>query len=448
MIKLKGKYAEAVIYTQAEPLENALAQIQGLIDHPVAEGTNVRIMPDYHAGKGCVIGTTMKLEGRVSPSLVGVDIGCGVLCYKFKSAEELNLSFLDNYIRKNIPHGRGSHEEVSDIRQREWFNSDKFKTTGLDNSKINRAIGTLGGGNHFIEIGKDDDGFYYLFVHSGSRYLGAMVAKYYQKLAVEQERKRLVLENSKSIEAVADIMGSRYIALRIASTFFKPLTDIEREEQKEGKVLLKAFIATLKQTGRQSEINTIINTVKKEMQNVEIADESLCYLTGEAYENYLHDMELAQKYAKVNRMLIANTIMLEINGQTVERFDSIHNYIDIENGILRKGAISAQKGERLLIPLNMRDGVIVGTGKGNEDWNYSAPHGAGRLQSRTASRKEFNLEDFKTQMEGVYSTCVEVETIDESPSAYKPIEHILDVINETVEVEKIVKPIYNFKGVE
>ena len=447
MLKLVGKYANAEIHSKAKPLDTAVNQIQSLINHPVAQGTTIRIMPDYHAGKGCVIGTTMKLNGRVSPSLVGVDIGCGVLCYKFEY-KDLNLGFLDKYIRENIPHGRYNHEEYSDLRQREWFNGENFHATGLDDLKINKGLATLGGGNHFIEIGQDAEGYYYLFIHTGSRYLGAKVAKYYQDLAVEHSRKQLVLANSTTIDEISEIMGSRDAAMYILYGVVKPLTATEKVYNIIGKEIMKEFIERLKSAGRYGEIHTILQKLKSEAKNITIEDESLCYLTGEDYDHYLHDMELAQKYAKTNRMLIANQIMLALETQPIERFDSIHNYIDVENGILRKGAISAQEGEKLLIPLNMRDGVIIGYGKGNPDWNYSAPHGAGRLVSRTASRKGLNMEDFREQMKEIFTTCVSDETLDESPDAYKPIEHILDVIGESVDIEQIVKPIYNFKATE
>lgn len=447
MLTLTGKYTDAVIHTKAEPLETAVIQIQQLIDHPVSTDTKVRIMPDYHAGTGCVIGTTMKLVDKVSPSLVGVDIGCGVLCYKFEY-KNLNLNFLDNYIRNNIPHGRFNHAEYSDLRQRDWFNAENFHAEGLDSLKINKGLGTLGGGNHFIELGKDEEGYYYLFIHTGSRYLGAKVANYYQELAVEQTRRDLLIKNSNTLEEVAKIMGSHYEATLIMRSLLKPMTENETRLNLRGKALLKEFIFKLKALGRHKEINTFIVNLKEDAKNVVIEDPSLCYLTGENYNNYLHDMELAQKYAKTNRMLIANQIMLALEASTIERFDSIHNYIDTDTNTLRKGAISAQEGEKLLIPLNMRDGVIIGVGKGNPDWNYSAPHGAGRLVSRTQSKKDIKLEDFQQQMEGVFSTCVADDTIDESPNAYKPMEHILDVINDTVDILKIVKPVYNFKASE
>jgi len=367
MIIIKGKYNEAVVYTDLLE-ESAEGQIRVLCDQPYVEGSRIRIMPDVHAGKGCTIGTTMTIGEHVVPNLVGVDIGCGMLTVKLRE-KRINLPELDSFIRQNIPSGR-------DVRVRPHRAHGRIKLEELhcykkvDTRRAKESLGTLGGGNHFIEVDKDDEGVLYLVIHTGSRNLGLQVAQYYQKKAY-------------------DAAGGK-------------------------------------------------------KQN-EIAYE-LAPLSGEDMKEYLHDMMLMQRYAELNRGIIKDVILDGMKLHEEASFSTIHNYIDGESKILRKGAVSAKAGEKLLIPINMRDGSLICTGLGNPDWNCSAPHGAGRLFGRNAAKNSFTLSEFKKQMEGIFTTSVNQDTLDECPMAYKPMASILENLYETAKVDKIIRPIYNFKG--
>lgn len=394
-IELSSKYTNAKIYT-SNPLENAIEQIQELIEQPFMEGTTVRIMPDYHAGKGCVIGTTIKLNGKVVPNLVGVDVGCGVSVSKINE-KTIDFAKLDSVIRENVPSGSDLFNAISSMRDVSNFDSEKFYTNGLNNELTNLSLGTLGGGNHFIEVAKDDDNNHYLLVHTGSRYLGAKVAKYHQKKAIEN----LV------------------------------------------KIDVNNLIEKLKSEGRHKEIQNEIAKLKE--LNPAVPKE-LAYLEGEAFNEYIHDMKLAQQFAKANRERIAFVIGHHMNWTYTDAFDTIHNYIDTETMTLRKGAVRANKGEQLVIPMNMRDGSLLCVGKGNEDWNNSAPHGAGRLFSRTQAMKNLTMNEFKESMTDVWTTSVTDETLDEAPMAYKPMQEIIDNVGDTVDIIKIIKPVYNFKA--
>jgi len=366
MIELQGQYNSAKVFT--DNIEQiAVAQIINLLNQEFAQGSKIRIMPDVHAGAGCTIGTTMTVTNKVVPNMVGVDIGCGMetvlLCDK-----RVELQRLDNAIHENVPSG-------FDIRKNIHVYMDEIdliilrcaKHVDLDRAEL--SMGTLGGGNHFIELSKDDDGRLYLVVHSGSRNLGKQVAEHYQGAAAKSVK-------DKSI------------------------------------------------------------------------NRALAYAEGQLFKDYMHDMAIIQRYAELNRKAIVREIVKQMKFKVDESFTTIHNYIETETMILRKGAISAKAGERMLIPMNMRDGSLICVGKGNPDWNFSAPHGAGRLMSRSDAKQSFTLHQFKASMEGIYSTTVNKSTIDESPFAYKPMDEIIGNISDTAEIEKIIRPIYNFKAAE
>ena len=386
--------------------EEAKEQINLLLEQEPFKNCKVRIMPDVHAGKGCVIGFTADLGDKVIPNIVGVDIGCGMLCIELGNMD-LDLELLDDVINKYIPAGRNIREQklVDFALINELYYLRELKET----KKFNRAIGTLGGGNHFIEVDIDEMGNKYLVIHTGSRNLGKQVADYYQNLAIQ-------LCSGKE-------------------EMFK------RKEE---------IIKTYKEQGRKSEIQKALKELEKEYkQNKPNLPNELCYLEGKYREQYLHDMKICQEYASENRTNIANQIIekyFDIKFYEFDGFETIHNYISFEDNIVRKGAIRARKGERVIILINMRDGSIIAVGKGNEDWNNSAPHGAGRLMSRKKAKEMFKLEEFKESMKDIYSTSVVEDTIDEAPFAYKPMKEIIDNIQDTVEIEKIIKPIYNFKA--
>lgn len=394
--------------------QEAVEQINLLLEQEPFKDCKVRIMPDVHAGKGCVIGFTADLGNKVIPNIVGVDIGCGMLCVELGNIE-LDLEKLDRIINENIPAGRN-------IREQKLINFEKINDLYClrelkETKKFNRAIGTLGGGNHFIEIDIDEDNNKYLVIHSGSRNLGKQVADYYQDLAIQ-------LCSGKE-------------------EMFK------RKEE---------IIKTYKEQGKKQDIQKALKKLEAEYKrNKPNLPNELCYLEGKYREKYLHDMKICQEYASLNRLNIAKEILMnyfqltyvpEIDYPPImnNRFETIHNYICFDDNIVRKGAIRANKGERVIIPINMRDGSIIAIGKGNENWNNSAPHGAGRIMSRHKAKETFNLDEFKESMKNIYTTSVVEETIDEAPFVYKPMQEIIDNIQDTVEIEKIIKPIYNFKA--
>jgi len=368
---LQGKYNTAIVYTEnIEP--EATRQIIQLCNEAFTEGSQIRIMPDAHSGAGCTIGTTMTITDKIVPNLVGVDIGCGMETVKLK-VDNIDLEKLDRVIHAYIPAGfdirKTPHKYVKEIHL------DELKCLRhINQDRAVLSIGTLGGGNHFIEVDRDEDGKLYLVVHSGSRNLGKQAAEYYQNLA------------------------------------YKELKEKKRTQ------ITKA----------------------------------LAYVSGESFDHYLHDMRIIQRYADLNRKAIISEILryMGLEREIEEQFTTIHNYIDTEMNILRKGAVRALHGEKLLIPINMRDGSLICVGKGNPDWNYSAPHGAGRLMSRSKAKEMLKLDDFIKSMEGIFSTTVNRSTIDEAPMAYKPMEEIMANIKDTVDVVKVIKPIYNFKAAE
>ena len=397
-MEIKGKYGIAKVYASLID-ENTKVQIKELMDQKFIKDLDVRIMADCHAGKGCVIGTTMKVKDKIVPNLVGVDIGCGMLTVKLGKMD-VNLIKLDRFIRKKIPNDNDVYNEE------QKFNVDITKLRCYEfiknKSHINKSMGTLGGGNHFIEIDKDDENNLYLVIHSGSRNLGKQVCEYYSKVAKDEYLKN---------------------------------------KEKNYKALIKRY----KKLNKDNRIEEGLNKLKEKYNSINF---DLVPLEVKAFNDYMFDMDIAQKFAYENRERMAYKILefLELNLNDFEYFHTIHNYINMEDKILRKGSISAYENEEILIPINMRDGSILAKGKSNEDYNYSAPHGAGRIFSRKEAREIVTLEDFKKSMEGIYSTSVQVDTLDESPFAYKSIDDIIPNILPTVEIVKVLKTIYNFKA--
>ena len=400
MIEIKGKMNTALCYAKVVEKE-AIEQIRRMCDYPMTEGSQIRIMPDVHAGKGCTIGTTMTINGKAVPNVVGVDIGCGMYTVNLGKAH-IDFEKVDEAAHF-IPSGR----DIWDGRIERFDLTDLACYRQLKETKrLAKSLGTLGGGNHFIEIDEASDGTKYLVIHSGSRNLGKQVAELYQKLAVNLDRGY-----------------GEYLE--------------KREE----------IIHTYKEQGRREEIQEALKQLHFKVHESEpTMPEDLCYLSGRYLEDYLHDVVICQTFAKRNREKMAE-LLLERTGMTGgEAFHTIHNYIDTEEMILRKGAIAAHKGEKVLIPINMRDGSVLAVGKGNPDWNFSAPHGAGRLMSRTDAKAKLSMKEYEESMKGIYTTSVNEYTLDESPMAYKSLDDIIDVIKNSVDVIDIMKPIYNFKA--
>ena len=402
----------------------AIEQIERLLTIPAFSGCKIRIMPDVHAGAGCVIGFTGNLGDKVIPNIVGVDIGCGILVQPFTWMKEIDYHALNEFILHHIPSGRDYRDNKYAPLPQKYMDAyrkskDLIKQMRCyrelkETKRLNLSSGSLGGGNHFIELDRDECGVFYLVVHTGSRNLGKQVADIYQKLAVKCQ------------SGWAELM----------------------EEQNR-------LIAEYKQVGRKNELQDVIRNLHNsfKMRKPTIPPD-LSYLEGSCREDYLHDMRLCQQWAKINRRMITGLIMDYLISQGYAelceddlQFESIHNYISDDN-IIRKGAISANAGEKCIIPLNMRDGSLICIGKGNEDWNCSAPHGAGRIMSRSQAFKSISLNDYANSMQGIYTECVNEETKDESPMVYKPKDEIIDNIRETVDIVNVIKPVYNFKAVE
>ena len=400
MLEIKGTINKAICYANIIE-DEAVEQIRRMCDYPLSEGSRIRIMPDVHAGKGCTIGTTMTVHDKVCPNIVGVDIGCGMYTVKLLD-RNLNFEEIDEAAHfipsgMNVWNGR---QEYFDLTELKCYRSLK------DSRKLERSLGTLGGGNHFIEVDVSKDGEYYLVIHSGSRNLGKQVAEIYQQLAID---------------------------------LHKGMEDFFIQQ--------KEIIRTYKEAGRREEIQSALKDLRKNYVTHEIdAPMDLCWLYGDFLEDYLHDVDICQQFAKRNRELIAEIILKRTGMTPAESFHTIHNYIDIEEMIIRKGAIAAHKGKKVLIPINMRDGAVLALGKGNLEWNFSAPHGAGRVMSRTKAKNILNMDEYTASMEGVYTTSVNVNTLDEAPMAYKSLEDIVDVIKDSVDIIDIIKPVYNFKA--
>ena len=399
-MEIQGKMNTAICYAKVID-EGAKEQIRRMCDYALTEGCRVRIMPDVHAGVGCTIGTTMTVRDKVCPNIVGVDIGCGMYTVRLQE-KELDFERIDEAAHF-IPSGLNVWEarrERFDLSQLRCFRELK------DTKRLERSLGTLGGGNHFIEIDRAADGTNYLVIHSGSRNLGKQVAEIYQRTAVD-------LHSGKE-------------------DFFR-----KREE----------IIRTYKEQGRRGEIETTLRRMKAEYAaKTPDVPEDICWLYGSWMEDYLHDVEICQRFARRNREMMAETILERTGMTALEAFHTIHNYIDTEEMILRKGAIAAHKGERVLIPINMRDGSVLAVGKGNPEWNESAPHGAGRIMSRKTAREAIDLAAYREAMAHVYSTSVNEHTLDEAPMAYKSLADIIDVIRDSVEIMDVMKPVYNFKA--
>lgn len=400
MFEIKGKMNTALCYAKVVD-DGAIDQIRRMCDYPLTDGSRIRIMPDVHAGKGCTIGTTMTVTDKACPNIVGVDIGCGMYTVRINE-KDIDFEKVDaaaHYIPSgmNVWEGRIERFDLTNLR---CYRSLR------DAKRLERSLGTLGGGNHFIEIEKASDGTFYLVIHSGSRNLGKQVAELYQNLAVDLH------------------MGKE--------EYFN-----KRDE----------IIRTYKEQGRRAEIQKALKELDHEFHAKALTvPPDLCWLYGSFLDDYLHDVEICQRFAKRSREKMAE-ILLERSGLTgTDGFHTIHNYIDTDEMILRKGAIAAHEGERVLIPINMCDGSVLAAGRGNLEWNYSAPHGAGRLMSRTEAKKALNMDDYKASMAGIYTTSVSESTIDEAPMAYKSLEDIMDVIRDTVDIIDIMKPVYNFKA--
>ena len=379
----------------------ALEQIYKLLAQPAFENCKVRIMPDVHAGAGCVIGFTADLGEKVIPNIVGVDIGCGMLCVELGKID-VDFSKLDSVIRGHIPSGMNVHKATFwQIHRQDLRCYDRLNNM----ARLRSSMGTLGGGNHFIEIDVDEEDNKYLVIHTGSRNLGKQVCEIYQDIAIH------------------NLHGD----------------GVRKQE-------IDKLIVQYKAAGRQSEIAEGIADIKKRFGGS--IPKEFCYLEGQNRADYLHDMRYCQEFAIMNRWYIAHEILSRMAWNGLNMFENVHNYIDHDSNIVRKGAISAKKGERVLIPMNMRDGCILGIGKGNDDWNFSAPHGAGRIMSRKKAKESISMEAYTHAMAGIYSTSVCMETIDESPMAYKPADEIISAIADTVEIERIIKPLYNYKASE
>ena len=398
MFEIKGKINTAVCYAKVVE-DEAIEQIRRMCDYEFTEGSKIRIMPDVHAGKGCTIGTTMTVTDKAVPNIVGVDIGCGMYTVNL-GKDDIDFGKLDEAAHfvpsgMNVWEGR---QERFDLTKLRCYRSLR------DTKRLERSLGTLGGGNHFIEVDRAKDGTNYLVIHSGSRNLGKQVAEIYQQLAIDLNKGK--------------------------ETYFKERDDIIRE---------------YKAAGRRKEIQAALEAISWNKREATMP-EDLCFLYGSYLEDYLADVEICQTFAKRNREKIAEVLLERTGMSGTDSFHTIHNYIDTEEMILRKGAIATQEGEKVLIPINMRDGSVLAVGKGNSEWNYSAPHGAGRIMSRKKAKENLNLDDYKHEMKGIYTTSVNEATLDEAPMAYKSLEDIIDVIKESVTVIDVMKPIYNFKA--
>ena len=398
MMEIKGQVNTAICFAKVIE-EEAIEQIRRMCDYEFTEGSQIRIMPDVHAGKGCTIGTTMTVKDKAVPNIVGVDIGCGMFTVNLGKVE-INMEQMDAAAHF-IPSGLN----VWECRKERFDLLDLRCYRGLkDTRRLERSLGTLGGGNHFIEIDQAADGTKYLVIHSGSRNLGKQVAEFYQHLAIDLNKGK-----------------EEYFAKR------------------------DALIAEYKAAGRRSEIQAALKELKWQSREATIP-EDLCFVYGQYLEDYLRDVEICQRFARRSRELMAEIILQQLGLEAVDAFHTIHNYIDTDEMILRKGAIAAHEGEKVLIPINMRDGSVLAVGKGNPDWNFSAPHGAGRIMSRTAAKERLDLDEYRREMEGIYTTSVNEATLDEAPMAYKSLEDIIDVIGESVDIIEVLKPIYNFKA--
>jgi RNA-splicing ligase RtcB len=407
MIEIHGKYNIAKVFTdELDTLSRE--QIENLCNQSFVAGSKIRLMPDVHAGAGCTIGTTMTIADKIVPNLVGVDIGCGmetiVINNNTKELKDFDPARLDEIIHSEIPNGMDIRDDGHEFINKIDFS--KIRCPAINKGYAQKSLGTLGGGNHFIEVNKDDENNLYIVIHSGSRHLGKEIAEYYQEQAWHQ------------------LNGNH-------------------------KINIDDIISKLKAEGREKDIQDTVKRARSQI--VTNIPKELAYVSGRLFDDYINDMKITQYFALINRKAMMHTILKGLNIQDeghFEQFSTIHNYIDTESMILRKGAVSAKKGEKLIVPINMRDGSIICEGLGNPDWNYSSPHGAGRVMSRKKAFMTLKMEDYKKEMEGIYSTSVNEQTIDESPMAYKTMNNIVVNIEQTAKVLRIIKPIYNFKAAE
>ena len=412
MIEVKGTYNTAKIFSDTCD-DTTISQVQNLMNQPSVQDSRIRIMPDCHAGAGCVIGTTMTITDKVIPNLVGVDIGCGMLATKLKE-QRIDLPEFDSLTQGEIPAGmkkrRTPHSLADSIAV------ESLACYGKTGCKVSPdvfrlSLGTLGGGNHFWELDRDEEGHIWLVVHTGSRRSGKDVAEYYQKQAYET------------------------------------LNKTGKQRKKEIAEKRNAFIEQERRKGNEKELNRRLREWEASLPKTEIqVPYEVAWCEGQLFDDYIHDMKIMQEYAALNRRIITESILKKCKLHAVEQFETIHNYIDTENMILRKGSVSAKQGEKLLIPINMRDGALICIGKGNPEWNESAPHGAGRLMSRREAKNTFSMKDYKDAMGGIYTSCVNKGTLDESPMAYKPMDEIIANIGPTAEIVSHIRPIYNFKA--
>lgn len=412
MITIEGKFNSAKVF--ADTCDQAtIAQVTNLLNQSCVQGSRIRIMPDCHAGAGCVIGTTMTIQDKVIPNLVGVDIGCGMLATKLKE-KRIDLPKFDSISQAEIPAGmrmRSTPHSAAETLSVESLACFRKPNCRVSSEVFALSLGTLGGGNHFWELDRDEEENIWLVVHTGSRRSGKDVAEYYQKSAYE------------SLNSLGE----------------KRKTEIAAQRE--------AFIQQMRDEGREKEISKLLKKWKPAAATSEVTvPYEVAWCEGALFDDYIHDMHIMQQYAMLNRRIITETILKACKLHPEDQFETIHNYIDMEHMILRKGSVSAMKGERLLIPINMRDGTLICVGKGNPDWNESAPHGAGRLMSRTDARSSISMKAYKDAMKGIYTTCVNKGTLDESPFAYKPMDEIVTNIEPTAEIVSKIKPIYNFKA--
>ena len=398
MLEVSGQYNTAKIFTDVVD-QASIAQVITLCNQEFVQGSRIRLMPDVHAGAGCTVGTTMTITDKVVPNLVGVDIGCGMETVRLRE-RHLELQQLDKYIRQRIPSGFSIRDKAHRYMEKVDLSALRCYKS-VDPLRAEKSLGTLGGGNHFIEVDRDEDGDLYLVIHSGSRHLGLEVANFYQNEAYQR------LNGSSRADA-------------------------------------EALVAQLKAEGRDKEIQKALKALKSTKRTS--VPKPLAYAQGELFDDYIHDMAIVQQFAALSRQAMVDELLRGLKLHAQDSFTTIHNYIDMEAMVLRKGAVSAKEGERLLIPINMRDGSLICVGKGNPDWNCSAPHGAGRLMSRADAKHSFTVSQFKKEMDGIYTTSVGKSTLDECPMAYKTMSDIVDNIGETARIEKIIRPVYNFKA--
>ncbi|MDR2693177.1 MAG: RtcB family protein [Chitinispirillales bacterium] len=400
MIEITGGRNTAKCYCD-ELDESAARQIRAVCDQEAFADCKIRIMPDVHAGMGCTIGTTMTIRDKIVPGMVGVDIGCGMETVEVDE-KEIDFKRLNNTVRRHIPSGHSTRRDIHPLCD-DIDLSELRCAAHVNLNRARRSIGSLGGGNHFIEVDKASDGTLFLVIHSGSRHLGKEVAEYYQN------------------EALRNLSGN-------------------------SKAQIDEVIAELKAQNREREIEPTVARMREEGTRRLPVPEDLAYAEGSLFDDYIHDMKLIQRFASLNRKAMVDIIMTRLGLTKRNEFTTVHNYIDTDEMILRKGAVSAKRGEKLLIPINMRDGSLICAGRGNDDWNQSAPHGAGRLMSRSAAYKNLSLEDYKSEMAGIFTTCVSKCTLDEAPMAYKTMDTIVKNIDETAEIILRIKPVYNFKA--